>query len=149
MSYSKNQYSAYGMASETVSKTRQVVMLYEGIIKFVMKARSAIEEKRIEDRFNNLQRACKIILGLQAGLDFENGGEIAHILNNFYTTMDLRVLALNQSNSLDECDNIIEDFKKMRDAWEEVNNTTEGGEDIPIPSKESLTGSQETVAVSI
>ncbi len=125
MSY--KQYSAYGAANETVSKSQQIVMLYDGIIKFTRKARESIEENKIEERFNNLQRACKIILGLQFSLDFDNGGEISQILSNFYNAMDLRIMALNRSNSLEDLDKILNEIKIMRDAWNEIDqkNKTE------------------------
>ncbi len=147
----KKQCSAYGIARETVGSVRRIVMLYDGIIKFAMQARHAIEENRIADRFNNLERACKILLGLQSCLDFTQGdGKIAHILFNFYVTTNLRMMALNQSRSVKDCDGIIQDLKKMRDTWEGISNSTSGGDAAnTIPSQESLSAKLESVAVSI
>src|SRR5271154_6279210 len=94
----KKQCSAYGLANETASKMQQVIMLYDGIIKFVRQAHRAIGEKNIAERFNNLDKACKILIGLQSALDYTNGDRVAYILNHFYITMNLRLMALNQSN---------------------------------------------------
>src|SRR3546814_12911538 len=64
-----------------------VVLLYDGMIKEVGKAKAAILEGRIEDRFNATQKACKILLGLQSHLDFEKGGDISLMLDQFYHTI--------------------------------------------------------------
>ncbi len=119
------QFAAYGAASQTTKKTKQVVMLYDGIIKFVKKAKEAIIEDRIEERFNSIQRACNIILGLQSGLDFERGGNVSELLNNFYSSIDTRLLLIHDTNDVKMCDQIIAELKVMRDAWEHVHNTTE------------------------
>ena len=38
-------YKAYSRANHTVSKTRQVVMLYDGAIRFMQQAAEAMEKK--------------------------------------------------------------------------------------------------------
>src|SRR5579884_4212560 len=91
----QNQYQVYSLATRTVAKTRQVVMLYEGAIRFLRQAKDAIEEKRIEDRFRLLLRASEIVMGLCNSIDFEKGGEVAHTLLQFYTEMDKRILSIN------------------------------------------------------
>src|SRR5271155_1384096 len=88
-------YKAYSAATRTVAKTRQIVMLYDGAIRFIKQAQVAILEKRIEDRFRLLVRASDVIVGLQNCIDFENGGEVAHTLHRFYTTMSTRILSVN------------------------------------------------------
>ena len=77
MTQSFNALSAYQAASNMTTSLGAVVMLYDGMIKEVGKAKSAIEEGRIEDRFNATQKACQILLGLQSHLDFERGGDIS------------------------------------------------------------------------
>jgi len=146
----KKQCSAYGIARETVGKVRQIVMLYDGMIKFTMQARQAIEENRIAERFNNLERACKILLGLQSCLDFKQDERIAHVLFNFYVTMHLRIMALNQSRSAKDCDKIIQDLQRMRDTWERISNSTsENDAASVVPGQENLSATLESVAVSI
>jgi flagellar biosynthetic protein FliS len=75
----KQKYQAYAAATQTVAGTRQVVMLYDGAIRFVQQAKEAIRERRIEDRYNLLMKASGIVSGLQNCLDFERGGKIAKI----------------------------------------------------------------------
>jgi flagellar secretion chaperone FliS len=105
-----SQYQAYTVATHTVAKTRQVVMLYDGTIRFLRQAKEAVAEKRIEDRFNLLLRASEVISGLRSSLDFDNGGEIAHVLHNFYTSIDTRILSVNFATEDGEaiCDAVID-----------------------------------------
>jgi flagellar protein FliS len=120
------QYQAYSLATRTVAKTRQVVMLYDGTIRFLKQAQQAIREKRIEDRFNLLKRASDVINGLQGSIDFENGGEIAHTLLKFYTQISMRILSVNfhpqEGHAL--CEGIIDDLKQMRDVWDSIDQST-------------------------
>lgn len=130
----KQQYdsvkNAYSYAAYNVSKTRQVVMVYDGIISAVQQARKSIEEQAHEARFNALQKACTLILGLQASLDHEQGGEITKMLDNFYFSMDMRIQRLNREPSTEQIDRILKEFRLMRDAWAEVDaNATANGEE--------------------
>lgn len=129
------QYQAYNMASQTAPKTRQIVMLYDGAIRFMQQAKQAIEENRIEDRFNLLSRVSEILIGLQGCLDFEQGGEIAQILYNYYSSLDARVLSIHRSQSADMCDRVIADLKEMRDAWVQIDTGSESNTATP-PSRE-------------
>ena len=87
MTQSYNALSAYQAASKMTTSLGAVVLLYDGMIKEVGKAKAAIEEGRIEDRFNATQKACKILLGLQSHLDFEKGGDVSLMLDQFYHTI--------------------------------------------------------------
>lgn len=132
----RKQYQAYMSATYTVAKTKQVVMLYDGVIRFVRQAKDAIEAKRIEDRYNLLLKASEIITGLQGALDFEEGGEVAAILYNYYSSIDSRLFSIQRSNSLQTCDEVIADLKEMRDVWLAIDNSQSDGTG-PAPSQPS------------
>jgi len=117
MSPSHNAYQAYAQANHTVSKTRQIVMLYDGAINFIRQAQEAIEDNRIEDRFNLLLKSSEIIMGLQGCLDFENGDKVARVLYDFYSSVDSRLMAIQRSNDAAACNDIITELKDMRDTW--------------------------------
>jgi flagellar protein FliS len=116
----KHKYQAYAAATQTLAKTKQIILLYDGVIRFVQQAKTAIEEKRIEDRFNLLIKASEVIAGLQACLDFEKGGDIAKVLYNFYASVDSRIFSIHRSNSTETCDEIVAELKQMREAWQEI-----------------------------
>ncbi len=124
----KQKYQAYATATQTVSPVRQIVLLYDGAVRCVQQAREAIEQKRIEDRYNLLIKASELIGGLQGCLDFDNGGEIARILYSYYSAIDARLFAIHRTNSIEECDSIIHDLKSMRDAWNEIDHNNAAGD---------------------
>ncbi len=111
------QYQAYALANQTAPKTRQIVMLYDGAIRYLRQARDAMEIGRIEERYNLLLKTSEVVMGLQGCLDFDEGGEVAKILFDFYSSIDTRLLALHGTPSLSHCDQIITELKQMRDVW--------------------------------
>ena len=124
----KNYYKAYANATQTLAKTRQIVLLYDGLIRFVQQAKTAIENKRIEERFNLLIKASEVISGLQACLDFEKGGEVAKILYSFYASIDSRIYSIHRTNSLETCDEVIAELRQMREAWAEIDQNSSAQE---------------------
>ena len=134
----KHKYQSYVAATQTVAKTKQIVMLYDGVIRFMRQAKEAIPEKRIEDRYKSLTKASEIITGMQTCLDFENGGDIAKVLYSFYTSIDSRIFSVHRTNSIATCDEVIDEIKKMRDVWNEIDqNSTTGGAASTTPSPET------------
>ncbi len=121
-------YKAYSRATHTVNKTRQIVMLYDGAIRFIQQACEAIEQKDYETRYHKLMRAADIFVGLQACLDFDAGGASARSLFDFYAAIDRRMFALHRTNDLNEANALIADIKTMRDVWDKIDR---GGEASP------------------
>ncbi len=120
MSPQRMAHQAYSQAFSTVGKTRQVVMLYDGAIRFLKQAHEAMENNQIEQRFNLLVRASEIMLGLQSCLDFEQGGDVARVLYDFYSSVDSRILQLHRSNDTALCAELIKELKDMRDIWHSI-----------------------------
>ena len=120
MTQSYNALSAYQAASKMTTSLGAVVLLYDGMIKEVGKAKAAIEEGRIEDRFNATQKACKILLGLQSHLDFDKGGEISLMLDQFYHTIFRDLQQINMKNSAADCDQVIAALNEVRTSWAQL-----------------------------
>lgn len=135
-SSSKNQYQAYAVATQTVAKTQQIIMLYDGMIRIVQQAKEAITQNRIEDRYNLLVKVSTIIHGMQGCLDFDNGKEMANILYSYYASVDSRVFSIHRTNSIETCDEVIRDLKEMRESWLVVDEETvakSSGHSAPLP----------------
>jgi flagellar secretion chaperone FliS len=122
-SYQHNAYKA--AAWREPSKTLQVVMLYEGVIRFVQQARAAIEANDIEARYNSITKACDIITGLQLSLNHDAGGELAKTLYDYYAGLDAQLLSLHFTPDLNVCDSCLRCLHLMKDAWEDVHKETE------------------------
>lgn len=127
MTYSNSAMQAYANTAAVASPIRSVIMLYDGVIRLARGAKRAIEEGRVEDRFVLTQKASKIVLGLQASLDWENGGEVTPSLHGFYNTIFMRLQQVNFRNSLEVCDDIVVAMENVRDSWIEVEKQMAGG----------------------
>jgi flagellar protein FliS len=112
------------IATETASPAQQVVLLYDGAIKFLERAllgfgsQDPLEFNRTIH--NNVLRAQAIIHELDAALNLEAGGELAATLRRLYLYFDWR---LDQSNRLKTPDGIREIVTRLtvlRDAWENM-----------------------------
>ncbi len=117
-------FEAYFQAAQTLPKTRQVVMLYDGAIKFMVQARDAIPAGDIESCSNALTKAGNIIFGLHGCLDFNQGGNISMILDSFYSTIFAEINEIQTTRSATKCDEIIAELKAMRESWAEIDSKT-------------------------
>ncbi|MDX1974765.1 MAG: flagellar export chaperone FliS [Rickettsiales bacterium] len=123
-SHQKHKYQAYASATQTVAKTKQIVMLYDGVVRFMQQAKEAMAAGRIEERYHLLIKVSSVLTGLQGALDFEKGGEVAKVLYSFYSSVDNRVFSLHRTNSIETCEEVIADLKQMRDVWFEIDQST-------------------------
>ena len=141
-------YKAYSRANHTVGKTRQVVMLYDGAIRFLQQADEAIARKDFETRYHKLTRASDILVGLQAALDFEAGGKTAKILYDFYAAIDMRLFALHRSNDSKACKEIIAELRQMRDVWDQIDRGDQAKADAAAEAAKPAESGDETLTVS-
>lgn len=149
MNANRSAMQSYGQAAQTVPPGRQVVMLYDGILKCLSEARKAIEDNRIADRFNALRKASEIINGLSSGLDFENGGEIAPMLDQFYTYAFFRVQRACMESSIGIIDEVTGNVTEMRNAWAAIADQADPARPAPTrPSSEAAAPAGSGVAVS-
>jgi flagellar protein FliS len=141
MSPNASNYHAYRRAAYTVSKSRQIVMLYDGVVSTLQQAQSAMLERRIEDRYNLLAKASQIIMGLQGSLDFEAGQEVAATLYDFYSHLLFDINQLHRTNNGEHCQQLINEIKSMRAIWAEIDSneltsasTEESAPSLPLDS---------------
>lgn len=109
--------NAYGQAVETIPPAKQIVMLYDGILRQITNARMAIGDRRINDRFVAVQKATLILEGLQGCLDHEKGGEIAPQLDKLYTHYIFRLQAINLQDDPMICDELLAQIGELRESW--------------------------------
>ena len=112
--------TAYGHASETLAPAQQIVLLYEGAIRRIKEAQSAILARRINERCHAVQKATAIIEGLQSCLDHERGGEIARNLDRLYTHLIFRLQRINLTNDPAICGEVIARLDQLRGSWAQL-----------------------------
>ena len=108
--------SAYRDA-EAPPPARQIVLLLDRAIRHLGEARQAIEERRIETRYQHVVKAHAIVAALQSCLDFERGGEIARTLDRLYNHTLGRLMLINLRNDPAICEELRQLLGQMRAGW--------------------------------
>lgn len=106
------QYQASNIT--TASPEKLMIMLFDGAIQFLQKAKSAIEEKNLQERSKNLESARKIIRELMRTIDLENGNDVSKQLFRLYNKMAMKLIKANVSRNIVLIDEVIEDMSNIR-----------------------------------
>jgi flagellar protein FliS len=114
-----NLYAAYQQnAVMTASPGEVTLMLYNGCLKFIKQANLAIENKQIEAKNTNIQKAQKIITELMITLNMDL--EISKNMSVMYDYINYRLTEANVKNDgsiLEEVEGLVVEF---RDTWKQV-----------------------------
>ncbi|GGB43749.1 flagellar export chaperone FliS [Fictibacillus barbaricus] len=103
---------------QTASPGELTLMLYNGCLKFIGLARTAIELKNTEQKNTNLLKAQKIIQELMVTLNMDV--EISKSMMQMYDYINRRLIEANIQSDvtiLDEVEDYVTDF---RNTWKEV-----------------------------
>lgn len=116
---SRNPYEAYKNNSVTTASPGELtLMLYNGCLKFINLAKQAINNKDIEQKNTNIQKAQNIISELILTLNMDV--EISKNMHSLYEYANRRLLEANIQQDisiLEEVEGIITEF---RDAWKQA-----------------------------
>lgn len=104
----------------TANNVELIMMLFDGLIESLSLARGHIQHGSIELKSRALQRASRIVLGLQNALDQERGGELARNLADLYTYVVRRIIDINAYNDLQALDEVSSMMIEIRNAWQQV-----------------------------
>jgi len=107
-------------ALEGASPVDLVVALYDGVIRFLYGAVSAIEAGDTRARRVAVKRALAILIHLQARLRMDIGGRPAQVLSEFYASMFALILQASVGCSTEKFEEVIGCVRSIRDAWKQV-----------------------------
>lgn len=108
----------YGrVANAEADPLQQIVMLYDGAIKFLWLAAVSIESREIAAKAEQTDRALQIINYLQSILDLERGADVAVSLNALYTSVTLVILNASARLDAKEMRRAADLLSPVRDAW--------------------------------
>lgn len=110
------------LQTEVQSRTplELVVMLYDGAIRFLNSARSAIERNDIAARRDSISRALAVLSELQSTLDMEQGGEVAVSLDKLYTYLNGRLIDASFKKDVRPIDEALKVLTTLRGAWGDI-----------------------------
>jgi flagellar protein FliS len=118
-------------ALEGAAAVDLVVALYDGIIRFLYVAITAVERGDTEARRAGVKRALDIIIHLQARLRMDIGGRPAQALGEFYVAIFAEILQGSQLASTSKFQHAIDCVRNVRDAWREVARDPEANSELP------------------
>lgn len=102
----------------TASPGELTLMLYNGCLKFLGKARVAITENNIQEKNVNLQKAQKIIQELMVTLNMNV--EISKSMMQMYEYMNHRLIEANIKNDVQAIEEVESYALEFRDTWKQV-----------------------------
>ena len=106
------QYQTNNITTATPEKL--MIMLFDGTIQFLQKAKTAIEEKNLSERSKNIESARKILRELMRTIDLENGNDVSKRLFRLYNQMAMKLIKANVSRKASLIDEVIEDMTNIR-----------------------------------
>lgn len=119
--YSSNALNAYQQNSvNTASKEKLLIMLYEGLVKFIKQAISALEENDLQKAHTNFIKAQNIILEFMATLNMEIGGELSKSLMALYDYMYRRLVEANTKKNIEIAKEVLEFSEELKSTFEEA-----------------------------
>jgi len=104
----------------TASRTKLVVMLYDGAIRNLKLAKLAIDERNIEKTNTSIIKTQRILSEFISTLNIEEGGDIAKNLMALYEYMYHRTIRANIDKDQGILDEVIGYLEELRDAWREI-----------------------------
>ncbi len=120
-----NAYNTYNSINNSVeNKEKLVLMLYEGILRFVARAKKAMNDKNVQDKVLFINKTTAIFMELSNSLDF-SGGAVAHYLKGLYAREISRLLEANIKNDPALLDEVINVTRELIAAWNESVGTNE------------------------
>lgn len=113
--------------AESRSPMELVVMLYDGAIRFVGEARTAIARGDVGARGQAISRTLTIVAELQNTLNIQDGGTIAQELDRLYTYITTRLLDVTVKKDAAALDEVEKVLVTLRDGWVQIAATVPAG----------------------
>ena len=105
---------------ETASNEKILIMLYDGAIQFLNKAKIALNEKNYEQSHNNLMGAQRILEEFINTIDKEPNPELANNLINLYEYFITRLVQANIKHEIGPVDEVLKFLKDLKFTWEQA-----------------------------
>lgn len=121
MNMGANALNVYQQNSvNTASKEKLLLMLYDGLVKFIRQGITGIEEKDIQKTNTNFVKAQNIILEFMSTLNEEVGGEMAKSLNLLYDYMHRRLIEANIKKDIEIAKEVLGFAEELKETFEEA-----------------------------
>ena len=140
------QYQTSNITTATPEKL--MILLFDGAIQFLQKAKVAIAEHNYKERSVNIDGARKIIRELLRTIDLENGNDVSKQLFKLYNRMAMNLIKANVTRNSEKVDEVIEDLSNIRWGFQKAIEIQSGVTSVEEVMKEQAMQEQVTNIVS-
>jgi len=121
MSYQEayGSYHAVNLEAQTsrASPIELVLLLTDGLLEELARARAHIVGKRYEQRAQSINKCVDIINGLSSSLDFESGGQVVGNLADLYDFCAQHLNAAGIKQDPNMVDEVVKIMTTVRQGW--------------------------------
>lgn len=118
------------------------LMLYDGALRFARVARTAMENGKIEDAYNALMRAQKIVLELSSSLNHSVDPKLCDKLAALYSYIYRLLVEANMDRQAGKVDEAVKLLEYERETWAML--MKKNGQTPGADSPAQISGSQQT-----
>ena len=113
-------YSAYNASNISAeSPQKLVLMLYEGVLRFIARAKKAMSENNIQDKVMYINKTSAIFMELSNSLDMSQG-DVSYYLKGLYGREIGRLIEANIKNDPAMLDEVVNVTRELISAWNDV-----------------------------
>ncbi|MGF6690052.1 flagellar protein FliS [Metapseudomonas resinovorans] len=122
MTDSYNSYRSIDLEAKAAAASpyELVLVLFDGLLDELARARGHIEHKRYQQKGQSLEKCLNILNGLNGALDYENGGEVVQGIARLYDYCIYRLSDVSVTLSLEGLDEVVHLLGIVREGWEGV-----------------------------
>lgn len=121
MAYANRAPSAYQEVQVRGTDPRGLVtLLFQGLMKFLVRARAAVEEQDYAKKADALSKAQGILSELICSLDEEKAPDLAPSLKALYAHLQRELVEVDLQDDVERLAYVTEIAQMIRDAWEEA-----------------------------
>jgi len=121
MAFAEHGHGAYqAMQVQGADSKRLVILLFRGLLKFLARARAALEGRDYEAKAAALSKAQGILGELICSLDDRQVPELVRALRALYAHLQRELVEADLQDDLARLEYVTEMAQKLCDAWEEA-----------------------------
>ncbi|GGO69343.1 flagellar export chaperone FliS [Bowmanella pacifica] len=94
-----------------------VLMLFDGFLEELERVAGHIQAKRFDKKAQGIERLLRILGGLDASLDHDNGGEIAKNMKSLYGHCGQALLQASLKNDVQQLDSVKAVMTDLQQGW--------------------------------
>lgn len=105
---------------QTASSEQLLLMLYDGVIRFLMIAKNSLQSGDVTKAHKYLIKAQHIITEFMSTLDLEIGGDVAKRLYALYEYYYFQLVQANLQKNVKIIDEVLWHMRLLRQTWDEA-----------------------------